>query len=184
MTGTRATSMTDSDPDVRWMTYTEAANVLGVNPESVARRMRRGGWARRHGNDGKPRVAVPVNLLSVLAGVPDKPDNAASSAGSVLDIIPDGSADKAALLALTERAAQAEGEAMALREALSRERERADGAEERIQTAERRLEEARIAAWEGSERLREEREEARIRAAKAEAALEELRRPFWRRWFG
>jgi hypothetical protein len=57
--------MTDSDPDVRWMSYAEAAKALGVNPESVARRMRRGNWARGKGNDGRPRVAVPVSALPV-----------------------------------------------------------------------------------------------------------------------
>jgi hypothetical protein len=92
--------MTDSDPDVRWLSYAEAAKALGVNPESVARRMRRDGWARRRGNDGKPRVAIPVSLLPVLAGVPvnvrNSPDNAASSAGSVPDIISNESPDKAA----------------------------------------------------------------------------------------
>jgi hypothetical protein len=171
--------MTDSDPDVRWLSYAEAAKALDVNPESVARRMRRDGWARRRGNDGKPRVAVPVGLLPVRASVPvnvpDKSDNAASSAASVRDMIPDGNPDRAAILALTERAAKAEGEAIALREALSRERERVAGAEEKIHAAERRVEEERLHAATLIEEIRAEREEARIRAARAEAALEELR---------
>ena len=52
--------MADIDPDVRWMSYAEAAQTLRVTPESLHRRMRRNGWARREGNDGKPRVAVPI----------------------------------------------------------------------------------------------------------------------------
>jgi hypothetical protein len=187
--------MTDSDPDVRWMSYADAAKALGVNPESVARRMRRDGWARRHGNDGKPRVAVPVNLLPVLAGVPvnvpDGPGNAASSAASVPDMIPAESPDKAAMLELIERAASAEGEAATLRQWV----EMAGG---RLQAADRRLADERIQAEARLEelrteaaRLRAEGEAARIQAAEAKAtaeglrlALEEARRPFWRRWIG
>src|SRR5215208_2206897 len=79
--------MTDSDADVRWMSYAEAAMLLGVNPESVARRMRRDNWARRRGNDGKPRVAIPVHLLptspAVQVNVPDSvPGDAVGSAPS------------------------------------------------------------------------------------------------------
>ena len=70
--------MADSDPDVRWMTYSEAAAALGVNPESVAKRMRRSGWTRRPGNDGKPRVAVPVSALPVSVIVPVTVQNGAS----------------------------------------------------------------------------------------------------------
>ena len=187
--------MTDSDPDVRWMSYAEAAKALGVNPESVARRMRRDRWARRHGNDGKPRVAVPVSLLSVPAGapvnVPDGSDNAASSAASVPDIIPVENPDTVAILKLTERAAGAEGEAATLRQWV----EMAGG---RLQAADRRLAEERLQAEARLEelrteaaRLRSEGEAARIQAAEAKAtaeglrlALEEARRPFWRRWIG
>lgn len=61
--------MTGTDPDVRWMTYAEAARVLGVNPESVAKRMRRGNWARRLGNDGRPRVGVPVSVLPTVPAI-------------------------------------------------------------------------------------------------------------------
>src|SRR4051812_16600668 len=162
--------MTDSDPDVRWLSYAEAAKALDVNPESVARRMRRDGWARRRGNDGKPRVAVPVALLPVLAGVPvdgsDVPDNVSGLTPSVPDVIPDENPD-------AERAARAEGEAAALRE----ERDRLLREREAIQAE--------------ATRERDRAEGALIRAAAAEAeakalreTLEEARRPFWRRWIG
>ena len=82
--------MTDSDPDVRWMTYAEAAKVLGVNPESVAKRMRRGNWARRPGNDGKPRVAVPVSVLPTTLVVPvGVPVSVPPSSLAVPDSVPD-----------------------------------------------------------------------------------------------
>jgi hypothetical protein len=148
-------SVTDSDPDIRWMTYAEAARVLGVNPESVAKRMRRGNWARRLGNDGKPRVGVPV---SVLPSVPvsflpvpvpvslDDRDNVPDIAADPEPYVPDIKhpsnakpdmvdpvrvlADRleteteranrleAELREVTSRAAAAEGEAIALREAV------------------------------------------------------------------
>ena len=160
--------MTDSDPDVRWMSYAEAAKALGVNPESVARRMRRGNWARGKGNDGRPRVAVPVSALPALPIVRDiVPDGAPDIADSVSDNV----RDNADIESRTIKAL--EDEAATLRSALDREQERADGAEARAVQAER------------------EREEARIRAAAAEGeakglrlALEEARRPFWRRWLG
>jgi predicted nucleic acid-binding Zn-ribbon protein len=91
-----------------------------------------------------------------------------------------------------------EGELGTVREALARERERADRSEARAEELREQreaarteadrlraeLEEARIAAWEGAATLREEREEARIRAARLEGELEALRRPWWKRLIG
>jgi flagellar biosynthesis/type III secretory pathway protein FliH len=81
----------------------------------------------------------------------------------------------------TERA---EREAAVLRENETRERERAEAAE-------RRLEEERLRAAAEATELRAAGEAARLQAARAEAtaeglrlALEEARRPFWRRWIG
>jgi len=163
--------MTDNDPDVRWMTYAEAAKALGVTPETVARRMRRQDWAKRLGNDGKPRVAIPFSVL----------DKQAANEQDKTDV----------LLALTARAARSEGEAAVLRELVAQ-------AEMRAADAERRLEEERqrFAATEQERagevvRLRQEREEARVQAAEQRAwkegyrlAYEERRRPWWRRWLG
>jgi hypothetical protein len=53
----------DSDRDIRWMSYGEAAEALGIHPESVAKRSRRNGWPKQEGNDGKPRVGIPSKLL-------------------------------------------------------------------------------------------------------------------------
>jgi hypothetical protein len=81
--------MVDDVPDVRWKTYAEAAAALGVNPESVAKRMRRRGWATHSGNDGKPRVAVPVAvsdspLDAVLSTAAMNPSLSPHVAGLVL----------------------------------------------------------------------------------------------------
>ena len=81
---------------------------------------------------------------------------------------------------LRERVGQAEGESGALREQVKAERGRADQAEARAGRAEVERDAARA-----------EREAAKVAAASAEGeakglrlALEEARRPFWRRWLG
>jgi hypothetical protein len=49
--------------DVRWLTYPEAAELLGIELKSVQRRVVRAGWDRRKGNDGRQRIAVPLVAL-------------------------------------------------------------------------------------------------------------------------
>jgi septal ring factor EnvC (AmiA/AmiB activator) len=49
--------------DARWLTYEEAGQLLGVDPDSISLRARRAGWARQPGNDGRTRVAVPLDVL-------------------------------------------------------------------------------------------------------------------------
>ena len=152
--------MADTDPDVRWMSYAEAARALGVNPESVARRMRRGNWARSKGNDGKPRVAVPVSALPVPVIVPV----------NVLDAVPDSADESRTIKAL-------EGEAAALREALGRERERADKAEAAaavVPDLRERLGRAEGESGTLREQARAERDRAEAERERAEAARAEL----------
>lgn len=120
--------MVDPDRDIRWMTYSEAAASLGINPESVAKRMRRQNWPRRTGNDGKPRIGVPVTALPVSDTVPAHvPDTAQTVPGAVPDaswlilaLSATARAEKAETLLAEHReaAARAQGEAEGLREAL------------------------------------------------------------------
>ena len=79
---------------------------------------------------------------------------------------------------LRERAARAEGESAILRERMESERTRADRAEAAAERA-------------NSAQAEREREAAKVAAASAEGeakgvrlALEDARRPFWRRWLG
>ncbi len=164
--------MADIDPDVRWMSYAEAAQTLRVTPESLHRRMRRNGWARREGNDGKPRVAVPIDALRRFDPVPDV----------IQDGVPDNVPDER-----DRTIAALEAKAAVLRDALGRERERADQAEARAGRAEQRADQTEAER----DAARSEREAAKVAAALAEGearglrlALEEARRPFWRRWLG
>jgi hypothetical protein len=154
-------------------TYEQAASALGIQAEAVRARLRRG--ALRRGprtNDGRPTVLLsPADILTIRASIrahhPESgPEAAPDSAGR-----PDERDRTISAL---------EADALTLREAIARERERADRSEVRAETERTRAEEA-------ARRLEEERargEAARVQAARAEAALEELRRPFWRRWFG
>ncbi len=74
---------------------------------------------------------------------------------------------------MRERVGQAEGESGAMREQVKAERGRADQAEARAAQAEREREAAKVAAA-----------AAEGRAEGLRLALEEVRRPFWRRWLG
>jgi regulator of protease activity HflC (stomatin/prohibitin superfamily) len=49
--------------DVRWMTYTEVAQALGIGPDSARNLVRRKHWPRQNGNDGLARIGVPVDHL-------------------------------------------------------------------------------------------------------------------------
>jgi hypothetical protein len=131
---------------VRWMTYVELAKALGIDPESANRRARRQGWRRRMGNDHRTRVAVPRDALPDISPEKTRPLPPVSG-DDPGDIPPDISRTIKAL----------EGEAAVRREALQRERERAD----------------RIEAE--AAQLREEREAARVQAARAEGDALALR---------
>jgi len=54
--------------DFAWLTLDEAAARLGIGRESVRRMARRKRWAKQPGNDGRPRIAVPVERVSRAPG--------------------------------------------------------------------------------------------------------------------
>ena len=69
----------DDDPE-NWLTYDEAAERLGIKPDSVRRRAASRKWPRRQGNDGLARVRIPLSAIrtpgpdSIPARIPDDPD--------------------------------------------------------------------------------------------------------------
>lgn len=145
----------DSEGDTRWMSYAELAEARGIKEPAAVRLVQRRRWERQLGNDGAARVAVPLAELRPTRFV----------APAVTPVAPD-SRDA---------------------EALARERLRVDDAEARASRAEA----AETAARELAERRGEQLTEALVRAAGAEGearalreALDEARRPFWRRWLG
>lgn len=87
--------MSDTD---QWLTYDEAAKLLGIKPDSVRRRATARKWPRRQGNDGLARVLMPSGII------PDHPPDALPE--GVPAVIPDAG--------LIERAARAEARADAL----------------------------------------------------------------------
>ena len=152
-------------------TYREIADHFGlVSPEKGRQKAKRAGWpAEPQNHPADPvRVRVPQDAWE---GASLSRERAARARGRGRPLKPEGETPKVAPEP-PSLIKELEGEAATLRSALDRERERADRAESRAIQAER------------------EREEARIRAAAAEGeakglrlALEEARRPFWRRWW-
>ena len=148
-------------------TYTlnEAAKLTGLSVDALRQRAKRGKLDTVKGNDGLVRVRLTTAdrdaiRLAVTADTDQSESSQEADEGQTIKAL--------------------EGEAASLREALSRERDRADQAEVRAGRIEHERDEAR-----------REREDARVRAAGAEgraAALQEAldyaRRPAWRRWLG
>ena len=178
--------------DAQWLTYKELAAETGLTVRAAEARARRqvkaGRWRHRIDNDtGAGRVLVtqaeldamrrhapggaPPPLPDALPPALPAPGMDPSAVNALLAEVKAAHEQVAGELReaadeLRRRAERAEGEAAALRDALVQERARAEAA----------------AA---------EREQARVQTAAAEGeakglhlALEEARRPFWRRWLG
>ena len=99
------------------MTYPELAKHLGCTADAARQRANRGRWRRQRGNDGRPRVLVEPEVLSLA--VPSRPTGVQPDDRSVdhaLDRTPEGSAEIAAL----------EAQVGFLKDALDHERARAD----------------------------------------------------------
>jgi len=58
-----ADSEEDDRKDTRWLSYDELTRVRGIDRESAIRLVRRKQWAKRAGNDGSIRVAIPQDVL-------------------------------------------------------------------------------------------------------------------------
>jgi len=57
-----------------WLTYTQAAEKLGVSRQAVRQKATRGRWPRTRGNDGQARIQVPEQPYrprTVTVPVPD-----------------------------------------------------------------------------------------------------------------
>jgi len=52
-----------SEPETRWLSYSELARIRGTSRESATRIVRKHHWPKRPGNDGTVRVSVPVSFL-------------------------------------------------------------------------------------------------------------------------
>jgi excisionase family DNA binding protein len=142
------------DEGGRWLPVDEAAKLLGISPDAVRKRIRRGKLEARQGNDGLLRALIPSDVLLDKDGTP--PD----TSGHVLDSLGQERTE-------TERwRALAEERGMALAHAGG---ELAAG--QRTEAALREL----------VEELRTQVSRERGRRREAEA---KLARPWWRRLLG
>lgn len=156
-------------------TYRQAAEVLGIEAEAVRARLRRG--ALRRGprtNDGRPTVLLsPADIETLRAGIRTAREESGAEAGRTAEADSGRTEQSRTIRAL-------EGEAAALRDALDRERERADKAE--AEAAGLRAEVAAERERVGEARERAARLEGELQGVKL--ALEAATRPWWRRWIG
>lgn len=106
----------------QWLTYAQAGALLGMTAEAARHRARRLKWRTQKGNDGRALVLVPADQTGVRPRVRPAVQT---------PVQPPVQTDEAAqaTAALIERAARAEGEATALREALTHERQARQAAE-------------------------------------------------------
>lgn len=98
-----------------WHTYREAADLLGIKPQSVKKRAIRRHWPRMTGNDGLARIQLPDEALPPVPGpVPaDIPGDMSLPADDT------GERLRAELAATREALARAEGENAANRDRIT-----------------------------------------------------------------
>jgi hypothetical protein len=90
--------------DTRLLTYAELGEAIGRSEVAARAMAMRKRWKRVLGNDGRARVAVPVELVERLRAEADaraiaQPDD---DADTQADTQPDGSSDARALIAVLE----------------------------------------------------------------------------------
>jgi hypothetical protein len=166
--------------DTRWVTYAELAEARGIDKASAIRLVQRHHWPRQKGNDGATvRVLVPATFLQLSGDLSGDP--ALDTNGVSHDVSGDMSHGEARFIKV-------------LKDQLERERQRADRAEEALAQMKRdwdmitaRTEAALTLADQRATELRGI--EAKLGKAEGLAeglkvALDEARRPSWRRWLG
>lgn len=177
----------------RWLTYADAAALLGMTVDSLRHKARRECWGKRLGNEGKALVLVPLDA------VPPPGETPGETPGDALPSRParrqdphqdDQVAHHLARIAELERRvgelgadlALARGEVDRERGERHGERERADRVTSELADLARQFA-ATTATATAEARARETALEARIEAVRAEATA--LRTaPWWRRLAG
>lgn len=101
------TPMTDHPA---WITYAEAADLLGIKPASVKRRAIQRKWPRQTGNDGLARIQIPADAA---------PSPAEKSAGDGTGVPTGDRAGGAKILQLTADLAASRAEVAGLRDRLA-----------------------------------------------------------------
>ena len=185
----RVDIMSSSD---RWLTYTDAAALLGMTMDSLRHRARRENWAKRLNSEGKATVLVPDAMIPV-AGVDAGGDAPAIRPAKRPATNPDADAvvvHLARIAELEQRIVELESDLDTARQDLDRERDGRQAERERADQATGEL--AAIAKQFAAEaasafadaRAREAELEARLEAVRAEVAAPLSDRPWWRRLAG
>lgn len=102
-----------------WHTYQEAADLLGIKPQSVKKRAIRRHWPRMTGNDGLARIQVPDDALPPVPG--PVPDDATEDIPGDMSRTVDDTAERlrAELAETREALARVDGENAANRERIT-----------------------------------------------------------------
>lgn len=98
-----------------WHTYQEAADLLGIKPQSVKKRAIRRHWPRMTGNDGLARIQVPDDALPPVPD--DSPEDMPGDMSPSVDDIAERL--RAELAETREALARADGENAANRERIT-----------------------------------------------------------------
>jgi chromosome segregation ATPase len=168
------------DGEAKPYLLTEAAELTGLSVDALRKRIERKRLrGSRSNEDGQLRVwLTSKDVETAKAGrFADRFGHGSDSPGQRADSPTDESLKVRTL----------EDSLDAVREDLSRERARvaaAEGEGKALREERNRLLRERDAAQAEAAALRAERETARISAARSEATLEEIRKPWWRRWTG
>ena len=177
----------------RWLTYADAAALLGMTVDSLRHKARRDCWGKRLGNEGKALVLVPLDAVPPPGEAPGDPPGDAPSSRPARRQDPhqdDQVAHHLARIAELERRvgelgadlAAARGEVDRERGERHGERERADRVTAELADIARQFA-ATTATAAAEARAREAALAARIEAVRAEAtALRSM--PLWRRLVG
>lgn len=178
----------------RWLTYADAATVLGIGVDSLRHKARREHWGKRMGNEGKALVLVPADAMpppgetagdppGIPTASPPPPRPAKQPASQAEDQVV---RHLAHIADLERRIGELRSDLDASRQDVERERGERHGERERADRVTAELAEiakqfATVTATATAEaRARESALEAKLEAARAEMAA--LRnQPWWAR---
>ncbi len=140
--------VTGDSPETRWMSYAELAEARGIREPAAVRLVQRRKWERQHGNDGTARIAVPVFELRPSRPVaPDVVPVAPDITEALNRERERADAAEAREAAATARATRAEQERDQVRQEREDARVRAAMAEGEAKALREALGESRRPAW-------------------------------------
>jgi hypothetical protein len=166
--------------NTQWLSYEELGQALGIAPASAKKLATRRKWARRPGNDGRTRVAVPIERLEC------RRDSPQDRAGDVPRAVPedeDGRDKGEALVPVLHRHIERlEAELVAQRAEREAMRERSEGLTSRQIEAEEAS--AAPVLRESVEAFKAALHSERLLRDELRHELDLARRPWWRRLAG